>query len=159
MKKGWIKSIRKSKGLYFLAVTDGTSDYQVTIKEETPEDKDKTNVEGELKVGASFIAKGFDSATPNGSYEFLAYDFKIVGNSDDTYPIQPKKHTMDFFRTIPDLRGRAKTFQAVWRIKHYLTQAIHRVLSREGFFQYYIILFLEDNYEYHRYDYIHLLIF
>lgn len=131
MKKGWIKSIRDSKGLYFLAVTDGAKDYQITIRE------DEVKIDGELKVGASFVSEGSDSKTPNGSYEFLATSFKILGKSDDTYPIQPKKHTMDFFRTIPDLRGRAKTFQAVWRIKHYLTQAIHQVLSREGFFQYY----------------------
>ncbi len=130
MKKGWIKSIRKSKQLYFIAVTDGAIDFQVTLKEEVP-------VEGELKVGASFISEGIDSTTPNGTYEFLASSFRIVGASDDSFPIQPKHHTMDFFRTVPDLRGRAKTFQAVWRIRHYLTQAIHSTLSDEGFFQYY----------------------
>jgi asparaginyl-tRNA synthetase len=131
MKTGWIKSIRSSKGLFFVAVTDGAKDFQVTIVE------NETKVEGELKVGASFIANGIDSITPKGSYEFKASDFKIVGKSDDSFPIQPKHHTMDFFRTVPDLRGRAKTFQAVWRIRHDLTQAIHRVLDDERFFQYY----------------------
>lgn len=131
MKKGWIKSIRSRKGMLFIASTDGYSDFQVTIDEAT------CFIEGTLKVGASFVAKGKDSITPNGSYEFLASDFKIIGVSDDSYPIQPKQHTMDFFRTILDTRGRAKTFQAVWRIKHDITQAIHRVLDDNRFFQYY----------------------
>lgn len=130
-KKGWIKSIRQSKGLLFIASTDGSSDFQITIIEaECP-------IEGELKVGASFIAYGRDSRTPKGLYEFLATKFIVVGKSDDSYPIQPKSHTDDFFRTIPDLRGRAKKFQAIWKVRHHLTQAIHRYFDRQGFYQYY----------------------
>ena len=130
MKKGWIKSIRKSKGLIFLATTDGSLDNQITLKEDSI-------IEGELKVGASFTSEGIHSTTPNGSYEFLASKLTIVGKSDDTYPLQPKYHTFDYLRTIPDIRGRGKTFQAIWRIRHHLTQAIHRVLSDEEFYQYY----------------------
>jgi asparaginyl-tRNA synthetase len=131
MKQGWIKSIRQSKGLIFVAVTDGAKDFQVTIVEA------ECKITGELKVGASFEAQGKDSKTPKGLFEFLASDFKIVGSADDSYPIQPKAHSDDFLRTIPDLRGRAKKFQAIWKVRHHLTQAIHKYFDRQGFYQYY----------------------
>ena len=131
MKKGWIKSIRRSKGFIFLSVTDGSKDYQITIEDS------KCTITGELKVGASFEAKGKDSETPKGLYEFLSTDFKVTGESDDAYPIQPKNHTDDFLRTIPELRGRAKKYQAIWKIRHHLTQAIHKYFDEHAFYQYY----------------------
>lgn len=130
MKKGWIKSIRKFKGMSFATATDGSKDFQITVKKDS-------EVIGELKIGASFIAEGVDSTTPRGLYEFLVSKITIVGKSDDEYPIQPKYHTMDFLRTIPDQRGRSKILQATWKIRHHLTQAIHRFLEEEGFYQYY----------------------
>lgn len=130
IKQGWIKSIRQSKGLYFIATTDGSKDFQITIVIE------KCTIEGELKVGASFEAEGEDSTTPKGMYEFLASEFKIVGTSDDDFPIQPKAHGDSFLRTIPDLRGRAKKFQAIWKIRHHLTQAIHRFFDDESIYLY-----------------------
>jgi len=129
-KQGWIKSIRASKALTFLAATDGAKDFQLTIKEGTP-------TSGELKVGASFLAEGEDSTTPRGMYEFLVSDLKIVGASDDEYPIQPKRHTHDFLRSIPEQRGRTKGFQAVWQMRHILSQSIHQTLTEFGYFQYF----------------------
>lgn len=129
--KGWIKSIRESKGLQFLAVTDGQHDHQLTIK------TGEAFIEGNPKVGASFFAEGFDSVTPRGLPEFVVTKLTIVGESDDTFPIQPKHHTPEFLRSIPELRGKAKGFQATWKIRHHLTQAIHRFLEDEGFYQYY----------------------
>ncbi len=127
--KGWIKSIRESKGLKFVSVTDGLRDHQLTIK-------DGVNVEGDLKVGASFIASGEDSITPRGFPEFLVSELVIVGVSDDHYPIQPKRHSADFLRSIPELRGRTKGSQSVWKIRHSLSQSIHRFLSDQDFIQY-----------------------
>lgn len=128
---GWIKSIRKSKNITFVHVTNGKSLlFQVTLNE-------NTTVDGELKVGASFTSNGEDSKTPNGSYEFLANDFTIVGTSDDTYPIQSKAHTKDFLRTIPEHRGRSREFQATWKIRHAISQRIHSFLSGKNFYQYY----------------------
>lgn len=129
-RNAWIKSIRRSKALIFLGSTDGSEDFQVTIKQ------DECPIKGELKVGASFKCFGKDSITPNGSYEFLAQDIEIIGESDDDYPIQPKAHTDTFLRSIPDLRGRAKKFQAIWKIRHHLTQAIHQFFDNEEVFLY-----------------------
>lgn len=131
MKKGWIKSIRKSKQLTFVAVTDGDRDFQLTLKE------GDYAIQGELKVGASFIAQGEDSETPRGLYEFKVSELEIVGASDDEYPIQPKHHSSEFLRSIPELRGRAKALQATWKIRHHLTQAIHKYFDERGFYQYY----------------------
>lgn len=129
---GWIKSVRTSKAVkYFLSCTDGSDiEFQVTIPHEVL-------VEGDIKVGASFLATGTDSTTPRGMYEFLASSFKIAGKSDDEFPIQPKEHSKDFLRTIPELRGRAREFQAIWKIRHIISQRIHQYLSEEGFCQYY----------------------
>lgn len=130
-KRGWIKSIRKSKGLKFIPITDGVKDIQITLRE------DETELIGELKIGASIDVLGYDSTTPSGSYEFVADRIVVVGKSDDEYPLQPKKHSDDFFRSIPHLRGRAKQYQAIWKTRHYLTQSIHRYMDDSGFFQYY----------------------
>jgi asparaginyl-tRNA synthetase len=131
MRKGWIKSIRKSKGLKFIPITDGSKDHQITYKEGL------TEVIGELKVGASIIVEGFESKTPRGFDEYVAEKITVVGVSDDDYPLQPKKHTDEFFRSIPHLRGRARQFQEIFKARHYLTQAIHYYMESVGFFQYY----------------------
>jgi len=139
--KGWIKSIRQSKGLMFIAITDGQKDHQLTLKEGEYE------LTGELKVGASFIAEGIDSVTPRGFAEFVVSKMTIVGTSDDEYPIQPKKHSQDFLRTVPELRGRTKGMQGVWKIRHHLTQSIHRFLESEGLYLYTGSLITDDDCE------------
>lgn len=128
--KGWIKSIRQSKGLMFIAITDGQKDHQLTLKEGEYE------LTGELKVGASFIAEGIDSVTPRGFAEFVVSKMTIVGSSDDEYPIQPKKHSQDFLRSVPELRGRTKGVQSTWKMRHYLSQEFHKFFSSKEFIQY-----------------------
>lgn len=129
---GWIKSVRTSKAVkYFLSCTDGfDSEFQVTIPHEV-------EVHGDIKVGASFLSAGKDSTTPRGMYEFLASDFKVIGAADDSFPIQPKEHSKDFLRTIPEHRGRTREFQAIWKIRHATSQFIHKYLDSRQFFQYY----------------------
>jgi len=139
--KGWIKSIRQSKGLTFVTITDGKKDHQLTLKE------GEFEISGELKVGASFIAEGIESVTPKGFPEFVVSTIDIIGKSDDEYPIQPKHHTPDFLRTIPELRGRTKALQATWKIRHQLTQAIHRYLESEGLYLYTGSLITDDDCE------------
>jgi asparaginyl-tRNA synthetase len=128
--KGWIKSIRQSKGIIFLAITDGQRDHQLTLKE------GEYQIFGELKVGASFISEGYESVTPRGFDEFVVSKITIVGKSDDEYPIQPKKHSSDFLRTVPELRGRTKYLQSTFKMRHYLSQELHKFFSEKGFIQY-----------------------
>lgn len=131
---GWIKSIRKQKPFkYFISCTDGIElEFQMSV----PHDAIITG-EDDLKIGASVIAEGEDSKTPRGLYEFLVTNLEVVGKSDDSYPIQPKSHTKEFLRTIPEHRGRAREFQATWKIRHAISQYIHRYLSAKGFCQYF----------------------
>lgn len=138
--KGWIKSIRQSKELTFVSITDGRLDHQLTIKSDA-------KVEGQLKVGASFIADGEQSLTPRGLPEFLVSSLTVVGKSDDEYPIQPKAHSPEFMRSIPHLRGRARATQSVWKIRHYLTQAIHKYFDDEGLYLYTGSLITDDDCE------------
>lgn len=132
MKKryGWVKSVRKSKDLTFLAATDGRSDFQLTLKLEVL-------VIGDIKVGCSFEAFGDDSVTPKGSYEFLCHHLTVLGASDDTYPIQPKRHTFDYLRTIPEHRGRTKGFQSIWIMRHELSRSLQDKLAESEFCQYF----------------------
>lgn len=129
---GWIKSVRKSKPVkYFISCTDGfEADFQVSVPHEV-------DVDGDLKVGASILIEGKPSRTPKGLPEFLASSVKVIGKSDDTYPIQSKPHTNDFLRTIPEHRGRARNFQAIWKVRHAVSQKIHQFLSDRQFYQYY----------------------
>jgi len=128
--KGWIKSIRQSKGIIFLSITDGQRDHQLTLKE------GEYQIFGELKVGASFISEGYESVTPRGFDEFVVSKITIVGKSDDEYPIQPKKHSSDFLRTVPELRGRTKYLQSTFKMRHYLSQELHNFFTEKGFIQY-----------------------
>jgi len=128
--KGWIKSIRQSKDLIFVSITDGQKDHQLTLKE------GEYQIQGELKIGASFIADGYDSITPRGFAEFVVSKIEIIGKSDDDYPIQPKKHSQDFLRTVPELRGRTKGVQSTWKMRHYLSQELHKFFSKKDFIQY-----------------------
>lgn len=128
--KGWIKSKRKSKGFIFLTATDGRTDHQITIIEE------QTVIVGDLKVGASFIVHGEESLTPKGLPELLATEITVVGSSDDDYPIQPKKHSLDYLRSVPELRGRTKSFQSIWKMRHYLSQELHKFFTEKDFIQY-----------------------
>ncbi len=128
--KGWIKSIRQSKGLIFVSITDGQSDHQLTLKE------GEYKLQGELKVGSSFTSEGEDSITPRGMPEFIVSDIQIVGVSDDDYPIQPKRHSADFLRTLPELRGRTKGVQSTWKLRHFLSQEVHKFMLSRDFIQY-----------------------
>lgn len=135
IRTGWIRSIRRSKRITFIAATDGTAEYQLTLKHTG--EADDAELVGEPKIGASFEAVGRDSTTPRGSYEFLTSRFVIVGESDDDFPIQPKEHTSEFLRSIPEMRGRTAATQAVWRLRHILSMRFHEILSKRGFIQYY----------------------
>ena len=135
VRHGWIRSIRRSKKITFVAATDGKDEYQLTLKHKgSPDD---AQIDGELKIGASFQAVGTDSTTPRGSYEFLTSKFVIVGDADDDFPIQPKEHSSEFLRSIPETRGRTAATQAVWRIRHLLSMRIHEILTKRDFIQYY----------------------
>ncbi len=136
--KGWVRTRRDSKaGISFINVTDGSC--QDPIQAVAP--NTLGNYQDQvlrLTAGASVIARGtlVQSQGKGQSMEIQADEIIVVGLVDDpeTYPIQPKQHTMEFLREVAHLRPRTNTFGAIARVRHHAAQAIHRFFHEEGFF-------------------------
>lgn len=136
--KGWVRTRRDSKaGLSFVQVNDGSC--QANLQLVVPNTLPNYTVEVlHLSAGCSVIAHGTLVASQGGgqSVEVQAERIEVVGLVDDpeTYPIQPKPHTMEFLRSVAHLRPRTNVFGAVTRIRHHLAQAIHRFFHDQGFY-------------------------
>ncbi len=135
--KGWVRTRRDSSALSFVQVSDGScfAPIQIVATDALP------NYESEVKrlsAGCAVIATGtlVPSQGKGQSYEIQASSVEVVGWVEDpeTYPIQPKQHTMEFLREVAHLRPRTNLFGAVTRIRHCLAQAIHRFFHEDGFY-------------------------
>ncbi|WP_304943830.1 asparagine--tRNA ligase [Vallitalea guaymasensis] len=130
---GWIRSVRASKAFGFIILNDGTffNNLQVVINNEL-ENFDELS---KLNVGSSIIVKGKFIETPGAKqpFEMQATEVQIEGASTPDYPLQKKRHTFEYLRTISHLRPRTNTFAAVFRIRSVVAQAIHRFFSDKGF--------------------------
>lgn len=130
--QGWVRTFR---GNQFCAVSDGTTikTLQVVVDRETTDE----SILNRIKTGAAVIAKGtlIESQGAGQAVELQAKSIEIVGDSDATkYPLQPKKHSLEFLREIAHLRFRTNTFGAVFRIRHAVSFAIHKFYNDRGFF-------------------------
>ncbi len=130
---GWIRTNRDSKTFGFIVLSDGTifSTLQIVYDEKLKNFADIAK----LNVGCAITVKGNIVATPKAKqkFELHATDIVLNGPCDETYPIQPKKHTLEFLRTINHLRPRTNTFQAVFRVRSLLAYAIHRFFQENDF--------------------------
>ncbi|MCL2718622.1 MAG: asparagine--tRNA ligase [Lachnospiraceae bacterium] len=130
---GWLKSKRDSKTFGFLVISDGTFFEPVQV---VYEDK-LANFAAISKqnVGAAIIVKGLVIATPGNPqpFEIKAYEVIIEGESAADYPLQKKRHSFEYLRTISHLRPRTNTFQAVFRIRSLASYAIHRFFRERDF--------------------------
>ena len=130
---GWIKTNRDSKTFGFIMLSDGTyfSNLQIVY------DNTLSNFSDIVKygVGCSLSILGTVILTPNAKqpFELHAKEITLIGGSDETYPLQPKKHTMEFLRSISHLRPRSNTFQAVFRIRSLAAFAIHDFFNKNEF--------------------------
>ncbi len=130
---GWVRTARDSKTMAFLAVNDGTSlkHLQIVI------DKAKFTQEelaAVMKNGASVLAEGtVVAAMKEGEVELNAENIELLGDCPSDYPLQKKYHTMEFLRTIPHLRPRTNTFNAMLRVRSKLSFAIHRFFQENGY--------------------------
>ncbi len=136
--QGWVRTRRDSKaGFSFIAVNDGSG--QDSIQVVAP--NTLANYESEivrLTAGCSLRCTGILVASQGKgqSFEIQASSVEVLGFVDDpeTYPVQPKPHSMEFLREVAHLRPRTNTFGAVSRIRHCIAQAIHRYFHERGFF-------------------------
>ena len=130
---GWIKSIRDSKTFGFIVLSDGTcfESLQIVYHDSMP----NFNEISKLNVGSAVIVKGELVLTPEAkqSFEIQASEVYIEGKSTSDYPLQKKRHTMEYLRTLSHLRPRTNTFQAVFRVRSLISYAIHKFFQERGF--------------------------
>ncbi|MEM9895598.1 MAG: asparagine--tRNA ligase [Bacteroidota bacterium] len=132
--KGWVRTKRGSKNVAFIALNDGSTIHNLQLV------VDVNTVDEELlrkvTTGASISAKGTLVASQGSgqSLEMQVESFEMLGEADpDLYPLQPKKHSLEFLREIAHLRFRSNTFGAVTRIQHQMSFAIHQFFHERGF--------------------------
>lgn len=133
--KAWVRTKRVSKNVCFLALNDGSSinNLQVVI-DVTPE---MDEILAKIHTGASVSVLGntVESAGSGQNVELACKTLEILGQANpDEYPLQPKRHSLEFLRDIAHLRFRTNTFSAVFRIRHSMTFAIHKFFNDKGFF-------------------------
>lgn len=130
---GWLRSIRDSKTFGFLVVNDGTffEPLQVVYADKL----DNFTAISKLNVGAAVIVSGKLVATPNAKqpFEIQADEVVIEGESAPDYPLQKKRHSFEYLRTISHLRPRTNTFQAVFRVRSLIAYAIHKFFQEREF--------------------------
>jgi asparaginyl-tRNA synthetase len=133
--RGWLRTVRHAKGVSFLDVSDGScmEGMQVVAN---PETGGFDEVVRQLATGCSVEARGelVDSPGKGQRYELHASEVRLVGGAGDEYPLQKKRHSFEFLRTIGHLRPRTNTIGAVLRVRNAASMAIHSFFQREEFF-------------------------
>ena len=130
---GWVRNIRDSKTFGFIVLNDGT--FFETLQVVFHDTMENFAEICKLNVGAAIIVKGKLVATPQAKqkFEIQAEEVFVEGPSTPDYPVQPKRHSMEFLRTITHLRPRTNTFQAVFRVRSLCAYAIHQFFQERGF--------------------------
>lgn len=131
--EGWVKNHRKQKSFGFIDFYDGTI-FKVLQVIYTDELKDFSKIE-KIKVGSSVEIHGklIKSIGSGQEVELKASKIILLGDSPDDYPIQPKRHSMEFLRTVAYLRPRVNLFQAVFRVRSVVSYAIHNYFQKNGY--------------------------
>ena len=130
---GWARTIRDSKNIAFIELNDGAfKSVQIVVERAKIENYDVIVKEN---VGSSFEIKGRVILTPEAKqpFEINADEVEILGSCDLDYPLQKKRHTVEFLRTIPTIRPRGNLFNAVFRIRSVSAFAIHKFFNERNF--------------------------
>ena len=133
--RGWVRTARESKNFSFIELNDGTffKNLQIVAEEaRVPNYRDRMRA---VSVGASLCVKGTLTLTPDmpQPFELKADEIEILGESPSDYPLQKKRHSIEYLRTIQHLRPRANLFQCAFRIRSIAAQAVHRFMHERGF--------------------------
>ena len=130
---GWIRNHRGSKNFGFIVLNDGTFFEPVQIV--YGDGLDNFAEISKLNIGAAIIAKGILVATPQAKqpFEIQAQEIVIEGQSTPDYPLQTKRHTFEYLRTISHMRARTNTFEAVFRVRSLIAYAIHKFFQERDF--------------------------
>lgn len=131
--KGWVRTVRSSGNVAFVEVSDGTffKGLQVVVENSI---SNFFEVE-KITIGSAVEIKGklIESPAEGQDFELKAEEVVVLGFSDQDYPLQKKRHSFEFLRTIPHIRLRSNTFLAVFRLRSALSFAIHKFFIEKGF--------------------------
>ena len=132
--KGWLRTARHSKTVSFLEVSDGSCFHgiQVVADSQLPNYSD---IISKLKTGCAVSVSGKLVASPGKKQkiEIQARNIEVIGEVDDDYPLQKKRHSFEFLRTIAHLRPRTNTIGAMLRVRNATARAIHNFFQERGF--------------------------
>ena len=130
---GWVRSVRDSKAFGFIVLHDGS--FFETLQIVYHDNMENFAEVSKLNVGAAIIVKGTLVATPQAKqpFEIQAEEVVIEGASAPDYPLQKKRHSFEYLRTIAHLRPRTNTFQAVFRVRSLIAYAIHQFFQERDF--------------------------
>jgi asparaginyl-tRNA synthetase len=130
---GWVRTVRESKSVAFVEVNDGScmGNIQGVISDPEP----FPNIE-KITTGASVRMAGklIESQGKGQKYEIVVEELNLIGEADQTYPLQKKRHSFEYLREIAHLRARGNTFGAVNRIRSKIAYAIHKFYQERGFY-------------------------
>ena len=131
--EGWIRTIRDSKNFGFIELNDGTylKNVQVVFENSLNNFDDVKK----YSTGSAITVKGNLILTPEAKqpFEIKATEIIMEAESDPSYPLQKKRHSMEYLRTIAHLRPRTNTFSAVFRVRSLASYAIHKFFTDRGF--------------------------
>ena len=130
---GWVRSVRASKQFGFIVVNDGT--YFTPLQVVYHDTMENFQEISKVNVGAALIVRGTLVLTPEAKqpFEIQAATVTVEGASTSDYPLQKKRHSLEFLRTLPHLRQRTNTFQAVFRVRSLIAYAIHQFFQEREF--------------------------
>ena len=131
---GWAKTIRSSNAFGFIELGDGSFFSPLQIVFEADKLDNYKDI-AKQNVGAALIARGTLVLTPDAKqpFELKAAEIEVEGTSTPDFPLQKKRHSLEFLRTIAHLRPRANTFNAVFRVRSCAAQGIHKFFAEQGF--------------------------
>lgn len=132
--KGWVRTRRESKNVVFISINDGSTVKNIQAVGEPAKIGD--SLMGKISTGACLDISGtvVESQGKGQDIELQIVKLAVLGESDpEKFPLQPKKHSLEFLREIAHLRPRTNTFSAIFRIRHAMTFAIHKFFNDKGF--------------------------
>jgi asparaginyl-tRNA synthetase len=133
--KGWVRTKRESKNVVFIALNDGSTIHNLQIVADPQQMGEE--VLRQINTGACIAVQGTLAASQGKgqSVELLAENIEILGLADpEVYPLQPKRHSLEFLREIAHLRPRTNTFGAIFRLRHAMAFATHQFFNDRGFY-------------------------
>ncbi len=133
--KGWVRTKRGNKQINFVALNDGSTINNLQVVIDVPNFSE--DILKKITTGAaiSVVGEVIESQGSGQAVEIAAQKIEVLGVADpEKYPLQPKKHSLEFLREKAHLRFRTSTFSAVFRIRHAMAYAVHEFFNKKGFY-------------------------